>query len=294
MASRGGATTITSIDDLISRELDTVKEIRNTREKVEGTSQALDGVFMQLATAESVLAQVRDDHGLQTAAVGEQIKAVLDIIQDLKTVVRKLKPPKSPFRKLSRHKLNDDDPYNEQLNNIHNRFDKALHQVSLQISEVTVNLEETLEGRGVALNIRTHTNTELNEMFGTNPAPMNFPQEQQMVQRKVVSAETMALEPVDSEGFKQDAPQTSDDDKAPETSNDRKASTDFDRVLIYENDVTGKMQIISGNVGVGSGYKPAFNGRSTVHNNKVGADARIITGDVGGQAAVELLKGFWD
>lgn len=88
--------------------------------------------------------------------------------------------------------------------------------------------------------------------------------------------------------------QTSNTYKFSEPSNDEKASATFERAAIYENKVGGKMQLVTGNIGVESGYKSTFNGRSVIHHNTMGADAKIITGDVGGPAAVELMKGFFD
>jgi hypothetical protein len=91
------------------------------------------------------------------------------------------------------------------------------------------------------------------------------------------------------------ASQLPNNDELPETSdNDKIAATiDKDKVQFYKNDIAGKMQFIGGNVGVESGYKPAFNGRAKIHDNKVGVNAKVVSGGVGGLAAIAAMTDFF-
>ncbi|RFU79207.1 hypothetical protein TARUN_3028 [Trichoderma arundinaceum] len=290
MISRSRATSVTSIDELISCEFETVREIQNTRERVEGNSQALDGVFTQLATAERLLAQVKGDHRLQTAVVEEQVRAVLDLTREVKKIVGKL--TRSPLGKFTRYKFSDNDRYNEQLNDLNSRFNETLSQASLQVSAITINVSERQEGYHASLNVRSHTNTKMNAVSDANAVPRNLPGEQHMVQH-TASIDPIQNQPTVREAIEQDAPQTSNNHKASEILNNAKGSAEAKRASIYENKVTGTMQIITGNIGFESGYEPTFNGLSTIHNNTMGAGAKIITGDVGGEAAIVMMKDFW-
>ncbi|KAL7789092.1 hypothetical protein V8C37DRAFT_386633 [Trichoderma ceciliae] len=281
MASRGGTTTINSTGELICRALDTIKQVQNAHAKVQGTSKALDGVMKQLATAERFLALVKDDRGLQTDAVRKQVEAVLALIRESNSILDNLIGFPS---KLLQHKLKDGDHKDRQLTDIHDRFDKALQQIALQVSAVTIGLSGSLEeGYSVAFNVLSDTNTKVKQVFGVNLALMDFLQERQMVQHRAADG-TIALRPADIEAFNQRPSQTPRDETAP---------TEFCRASFYGNNITGTLQHVAGNIGVESGYVSSFTGHATIHDNKMGADARIITGDVGGQAAVEMMKNFW-
>jgi hypothetical protein len=87
--------------------------------------------------------------------------------------------------------------------------------------------------------------------------------------------------PNSGENPEQTASQSPNNDEFPETSDNDK------------NDIAGKMQFIGGNVGVESGYKPAFNGRAKIHDNKVGVNAKVVSGGVGGLAAIAAMTDFF-
>lgn len=53
------------------------------------------------------------------------------------------------------------------------------------------------------------------------------------------------------------------------------------------------MKTFTGNIGFDSGYKSSYTGTSKFLRNKIGNDGALFTGDIGGQAAVEMMKGMW-
>ncbi|KAL7939403.1 hypothetical protein V8C35DRAFT_286537 [Trichoderma chlorosporum] len=282
-----------NLDDLINHEFGNSKKIRNKLGKLEGTSKPLKDVFARLETAEGFLARVKDDHRLPKAVVEEQLGTVLEVIQDANKVLEKL--TKRPFGILSRDRLNRDDSCNEELIKISTRFDRVLDQTSPRLSEFNDNFSEGIEERPAAFNITNPTVTQVSQVFETKSAFLGSQQEQQMMKYAgTTSAESVHSVSLSEEELEPNPSQSSNNYKLSETADHEKTSATFERAAIYENKVSGKMQLVTGNIGVESGYKSTFNGRSTIHHNTMGSDAKIITGDVGGAAALELMKGFFD
>jgi hypothetical protein len=173
--------TTNSTNELISHGLDTIKNVRNTQIKVQGTYKALDGVVTMLATAESIFILVKDTYELQTDASRKQIEAAIRLIQKLDSIFTK---PTGSSMKPSQHRLKDDNSYDTQLNDIYSRFDGALQQVSLQVLGITVGLSGSQEeGYRVAFNTLNETNTKVRQVFGENLAFMDFLLQRQMVQQ---------------------------------------------------------------------------------------------------------------
>lgn len=50
------------------------------------------------------------------------------------------------------------------------------------------------------------------------------------------------------------------------------------------------MRNFLGNIGVESDYKASYTGTSRFVGNKMGDNAALFTGDIGGQAAVDMMK----
>lgn len=95
---------------------------------------------------------------------------------------------------------------------------------------------------------------------------------------------TTALQPADIKALKE---------RSSQTSGDAQVSAGLSRAAVYENTATDRLKVITGNIGVESHHVSSFTGISTVHHNTMGADASIITGDVSGQAALEMIKLMW-
>ncbi|PNP53169.1 hypothetical protein THARTR1_06379 [Trichoderma harzianum] len=283
-----------NLNDLINYELSTAKKIRNKLEKLGETSNPMKDAFAGLEKAESLLTQIKDDRGLPRDVVGEQAEAVLGVIQDVNKVLKKL--TKRSFGILSRDKLNKEHSNNEELSNINIRLDRVLDQASLHLSRPKGSFSARTEELHAASNITNLTATQVSQVFETKSAFLGTSQQEQQVMKYAgtASAESVHSLSLSEEESELNHSQTSNNYKFSEPSNDEKASATFERAAIYENKVGGKMQVVTGNIGVESGYKSTFNGRSTIHHNTMGADAKIITGDVGGPAAVELMKGFFN
>ncbi|UKZ56874.1 hypothetical protein TrVGV298_010719 [Trichoderma virens] len=111
---------------------------------------------------------------------------------------------------------------------------------------------------------------------------MDFLQAQQKVQERDFNG-AISLQPSDVKAFKERAWQKPNNQVLKE----------FSRASVYENTATSRLNIFTGNIGVEPGYVSSFNGTSTVHHNTMGSDSSIITGDIGGQAALEMMKHMW-
>ncbi|KAK5989284.1 hypothetical protein PT974_10795 [Cladobotryum mycophilum] len=277
MASRVRTKTApNNIVELINRTLDTTKHIRDVRIKVQGSSGE---------TAESFLVLVRDAHGLQTAAVGKQVGAIVGLIQELESILDEL-ADRSLSNNFLRHKLMDGDDYDSQLKDINSRFEKAIGQVSEEVVEAPVGLSENHpEGYRVAFNVPNDTNNKVNQVLKMNLALMEYLQKRQMV-NQIAPDGTIALKLADVEQFKQRAPGKSSDE-------DLNHATELRNTSVDGNIVKDDFRLVTGNIDVGTNYISAFNGHTTVRNNRMGNNARILTGDVGGKAAQEMMKDFW-
>jgi hypothetical protein len=62
--------------------------------------------------------------------------------------------------------------------------------------------------------------------------------------------------------------------------------------LIYDNITVSQARIMTGNIGVENWHRTAAR-KTTIARNKLGQDVRIMTGDVGGDAARSFSESFW-
>ncbi|EHK20859.1 uncharacterized protein TRIVIDRAFT_213285 [Trichoderma virens Gv29-8] len=264
--------------EFINDALNKIKHARSTRETL-GSPKALDTVVKQLTTAESVLALVRDNSVLQTDAVRNEVKTVLSLARESDLIFDGL-------IKVASHRLPSilkATSFNEQLKGIHTRFDKALQQASSQILGVAVGLSGSQEdGYLVQFNTLSDINERVKKVLQKNLALMDFLQAQQKVQERDFNG-AISLQPSDVKAFKERAWQKPNNQVLKE----------FSRASVYENTATSRLNIFTGNIGVEPGYVSSFNGTSTVHHNTMGSDSSIITGDIGGQAALEMMKHMW-
>ena len=74
---------------------------------------------------------------------------------------------------------------------------------------------------------------------------------------------------------------------------DTAPATDSDSVTIVDNLTLGQARIMTGNIGLESWQKRVTR-KTTITRNEFRGDVRIMGGDVGGQAAADFNKSFWE
>lgn len=79
--------------------------------------------------------------------------------------------------------------------------------------------------------------------------------------------------------------------QAPSSEN---ATKEFIRADIQDNIAGDKMTTVTGNIGFEPGYTAAYTGTSIFRKNKMGNKAVLITGDVGGKGAEQLMQKLFD
>jgi hypothetical protein len=79
---------------------------------------------------------------------------------------------------------------------------------------------------------------------------------------------------------------------APDDATSMNSSNETVETNIYGNVTLGQARIMTGNIGVEGWHKMAGR-KTTIANNQFGHDVRIITGDMGGEAARGFNESFW-
>ncbi|KAI7758840.1 hypothetical protein LZL87_013823 [Fusarium oxysporum] len=79
---------------------------------------------------------------------------------------------------------------------------------------------------------------------------------------------------------------------APDDTPSMDSSNEARETNIYGNVTLGQARIMTGNIGV-EGWQNMAGRKTTIANNHFGHDVRIITGDMGGEAARGFNESFW-
>jgi hypothetical protein len=80
---------------------------------------------------------------------------------------------------------------------------------------------------------------------------------------------------------------------APDDTTSMNSSNEARETNIYGNVTLGQARIMTGNIGV-EGWQKMAGRKTTIANNQFGNDVRIITGDMGGEAAKGFNDSFWN
>lgn len=152
------------------------QKIRKARDRVRGSSKALDNVTSQLEALEGLLDLVKEEEGLQTAAVGKQLKAVIEVAAELESFFNRLtalQQRKADSQFL--HMLRSGEADDEELEAILDRLDRTKQDLSLHISVAQVGVFGNLQdGFRVAFTVLKQTNAKVKEVLGTNLALMDL------------------------------------------------------------------------------------------------------------------------
>lgn len=273
--------TTASIVNLAGATIIGIQEIRKAQRKFRGTSKALGDISKQLSALEASLELVMEESGLQTAGVEMQMKVVGDVAAELKLFFDRLTALQQR-RTVTQffHMLASGDADDHELQGILDRLDRANQDLGLRISVAQVGLLGDLQdGFRVAHGVLMQTNGRVRDVLGMNLALMD-----RLRERPVASDGTIPLSADDMDGLEMPSARVAADEPA---ANDEAAQTD-----IHDNVTLGQSLITTGNVGVEAWHKAAAR-KTTIANNRFGADSRIMTGDLGGEAAARFNDSFW-
>ncbi|SCO84730.1 uncharacterized protein FRV6_08857 [Fusarium oxysporum] len=274
-----------SIIGIIGAAFTVIQEIRSARGRVQGTSETLDNVSKHLDAVDESLSLVREEKGLQTARVEVQVKAITDVATELRSFLDNL-ATRQREKAVSQffHALKSGDKDDKKLQGILDQLDRARNELGLRISVAQVGLLGNLQdGFRVAFGVLDQTNTRVNKVLGINLALMDIVKNQALKQAGQTVDGTIAVNTADVLAIGMSAP---DDTPSINSSNEARETN------IYGNVTLGQARIMTGNIGV-EGWQEMAGRKTTIANNQFGHDVRIITGDMGGEAARDFNNSFW-
>lgn len=272
--------TTAGVAALIGSTLTVIREIREARDKVKGVSKTLNDTSLQLTELERSLDLVKEEAALQTAAVEQQVQVITDRAGELSRYFAKLanqqqRSPTSQFAHALKTGNNDD----KELQKILERLDRARDLLAMRILVAQVGLVGNLQdGFRVAFGVLAETNEKVKQVLGTNLVLMDQLGPRAAQQR---ADGILRLESADEEEF-----------AIPEQVS-KQDTTSITDTSIYNNITLGQARMMTGNVGVEEWQRMAGR-KTTIAHNRFGNDIRIMTGDVGGQAAAGFNKNFWN
>jgi chromosome segregation ATPase len=159
-----------SVVSLIGSTITLIQQVRNARDRVKGASKTLDSLSKQLESLNRSLSLVRDEKALQTAAVEQQVRAIAEVAEELRSSLDALaaEQQKRSIPQLI-HSLKAGDKEDKQLADILGRLDRARDLLALQVSVAQVGVVGNLkEGFSVAFGMLMDTNKKVNAVLGTN------------------------------------------------------------------------------------------------------------------------------
>ncbi|EHK48744.1 hypothetical protein TRIATDRAFT_53291 [Trichoderma atroviride IMI 206040] len=160
--------------------------------------------------------------------------------------------------------------YEKQLEPMQGQLDKALQQISLRVLETPVGLQG---GHFVDLSVLNETNAMVGTIFKKSLVLVDFLKKEGKIGGKSKSFNIAAHE-----------------QSASQTPGSENVTGEYTRAIIQDNTAGDNMRTFFGNIGYEPGYTAAYTGTSKFVSNKMGKDAALFTGDIGGQAAVEMMK----
>ncbi|KAF5256312.1 hypothetical protein FOXYS1_13215 [Fusarium oxysporum] len=275
-----------SIIGIIGAAFTVIQEIRNARGRVRGTSETLDNMSKHLDAIDESLGLVREEEKLQTARVELQVKAITNIATELRSFLDNL-AARQREKAVSQffHALKSGDKDDKKLQGILDQLDRARNELRLRISVAQVGLLGNLQdGFRVAFGVLEQTNTRVNKVLGINLALMDIVKNRALQQTGQTADGFIPVNAADVLAIGMSAP---DDTTSMNSSNEARETN------IYGNVTLGQARIMTGNIGVEDWQKIAGR-KTTIANNQFGHDVRIITGDMGGEAARGFNDSFWN
>ncbi|KAF5694438.1 hypothetical protein FDENT_1167 [Fusarium denticulatum] len=277
--------TAASIIGIIGAAFTVIQEIRNARGRVRGTSETLDNISKHLDAIGESLSLVREEERLQTARVEMQVKAITDVATELRSFLDNL-AARQREKTMSQffHALKSGDKDDQKLQSILDQLDRARNELGLRISVAQVGLLGNLQdGFRVAFGVLEQINTRVNKVLGINLALMDIVKNRALQQTGQTADGFIPVNAADVLAM---------GTSAPDNTTSMNSSNESRETNIYGNVTLGQARIMTGNIGVEGWHKMAGR-KTTITNNQFGHDVRIITGDVGGEAARGFNESFW-
>jgi hypothetical protein len=162
--------TAASVVALVGTAFTLIQQVQSAREKIKGASKTLDNVSKQLEGLVGSLNLVKEEERLQTAAVGQQVTAIIIVAEELKSLFDRLAAEQQK-KAISQffHALKSGDKDDRELEGILKRLDRARDELVLRISVAQVGLVGNLkDGFRVVFDVLMETNKKVNEVLGTN------------------------------------------------------------------------------------------------------------------------------
>jgi hypothetical protein len=159
-----------SVVGLIGSAMTVIQQVRNARDRVKGAPKTLDSLSKQLRSLEQSLSLVREEEALQTAAVGQQVRGIAEVAEELRSFLDTL-AAEGQKRSITQliHSIKSGDKEDKQLADILDRLDRARDLLVLRVSVAQVGVMGNLkDGFRVACGVLMDTNKKVNEVLGTN------------------------------------------------------------------------------------------------------------------------------
>ena len=160
--------TVSSVVALLGTAITLIQQVQKARDSINGISKTLENITKQLNTLVSTLGFLKEQERLQTASVGQQIQAVIEVAEELRDFFDKIKAEQQ--RKAVRqffHALKSGDNDDVELVGIFDRLDRARLELVLRISLAQVGLIGNLQdGFSVAFGILKETNANVKQVLG--------------------------------------------------------------------------------------------------------------------------------
>jgi hypothetical protein len=145
-----------------------IQQVQKARDSINGTSRTLENITKQLNTLVTTLSLLKEQERLQTASVGQQLQAIVEVAEELKDFFDKIKSEQQ--RKAIRqffHALKSGDKDDIELAEIFDRLDRARLELVLRISLAQVGLIGDLQdGFRVAFGVLQETNKNVKQVLG--------------------------------------------------------------------------------------------------------------------------------
>ncbi|KAM0480362.1 hypothetical protein ACHAPX_004193 [Trichoderma viride] len=261
---------------LIDQALEKISKIQQIGQNVKANKD-LEEVNMRLSTAQIYLNAIKHIDGLQTHNFSTEIEVAIAVLQECGSLFEKLPGSSMKSSQIGIEQVR----YEKQLKPMQGHLDKVLQQISLRVLETPVGLR----GHLVDLSILNETNARVEPIFQQSLVLVDFLKKEGKIGGKDLNG-TIALDPAKFEAFKLSVSHQSTS-QAPGSEN---VTTEYTRAIIQDNIAGNNMKSFLGNIGFEADYKASYTGTSRFVGNKMGDDAALFTGDIGGQAAVEMMK----
>lgn len=291
--------TISGVVGIIDATFKVIQKIREARDKVRGTSKALDDAFQQLAELEGSLKLVKEEEALRTAVIWQQLDAIAAVTEELRSFLDTLANEQQQKSRITQfaHALKNGDKEDRELQGILSRLDRARAGLVERILVAQVGLVGNLrEGFRIAFGVLMETNENVRQVLGTNLALVdrlgsNAAQRAGIHQPGGSSYEGMLTEPIVDGMIPLDA---SDEQhlgpRAQATTQNTAAGVD--ETLICDNVTLGQARIMAGNVGE-ENWRRTVARKTTIKGTRFEKDV-IMMGDLTGQAAASFNENFWN